>query len=262
MTYIITALDAEARPLIEHYKLKRSHTLPYPFYTNDHMLLIVTGQGRENGMMGTSALCGFRRPQPDDILLNIGICAAPKHYAIGQLILIHQIKDSKRSYYPDILYRHTFTEASLLCVNEAASKLHEYPVDMESGGVFIAASRFFKLHQIALIKIVSDHFDPSSVTKDGVVSLILQNSASIDSLIQALQSVQDSNVLLSPEEKAQFEMLKPLFTHSQANQLEEALYYFKLKNPKRSIPFPSYEIPNSKRERSQLHEHLICLLTH
>lgn len=262
MTYFLIALDAEARPLIDHYKLKRSSVLPYAVYTGEDIILLVTGQGRENAMMGTSALCGYRRPDPYDILVNLGICGAPAEFLLGELFIIHQIQDAHRNYYPDILYPHPLKETSLLCVNQAIDSLQNYPVDMESAGVFIAASRFFKLHQMVFAKVVSDHFEPSSVTKEDCMELIKLNTSKIDTLLYAIQSVQHTNNLLSSEEKTQLETLQSYFTLSQANQLEEAMYYAKLKNPEKPIVFPSYQLPNSKRERSQLHEHLILLLTH
>jgi len=262
MTYFVIALEAEARPLIEHFKLKRTSILPFPVYLGEDMILLVTGQGKENAMMGTSSLCGYRRPDPDDILINIGICGAPKHYPLGELLIIHQICDAHRTYYPDILYAHTFYETSVLCVNQAIESVQNQPVDMESAGIFLAASRFFKLHQMAFAKIVSDHFEPLSVTKENVIELIKHNISKIDTLLNAIQSVQHANNLLSSEEKTQLETLKSYFTLSQANQLEEAIYYFKLKKSSGYIPFPSDDIPNSKRERSQLHEKLIYLLTH
>jgi hypothetical protein len=260
MIFLITALHAEAKPLCEYYRLKRDTSLPYILYRNEKIVLLVSGIGKTNALMAVSALLGWRIPKPEDCLINIGICGAPLTYEIGKVLLIHQIHDGERHYYPDILYTHPLRECSLKCVDDAQTISHDYPVDMESSAVFQAASRFFKLHQIALIKIVSDHFEPERVTKEGVVELVRTNLSVIDEICTALEGVQNSNPLFREDETETIEKLTSYFTKSQASALEDALTYFRLKNPKEALPAHP-EIPNSKRERSQLLETLIAKLT-
>jgi len=261
MIYLITALDAEARPLIEHYRLKRHYRLPYTVYTNDTMLLLVTQMGSKNAMMALSALLGWRQPNSNDILLNIGICGAPAAFAIGEALLIHQILDQDRRYYPDILYPHPLRESPLMCLDTPQEGTATTPVDMESAGIFQAASRFFKLHRIAFLKIVSDHFEPAAVTKEGVMSLIRNRITVIESLITQLLNVQKNGVPFTQEERERIEHLKTFFTKSQSDALEDALAYFRLKSPDEPLHLPDEAIPHSKRERSSLHERIIALLT-
>lgn len=260
MTYLITALDAEARPLIEHYRLKRDHSLPYTLYKNDDTLLLVSGMGKMNAAMAVSTLLGWRIPGDEDILMNVGVCGAPKSYKIGEALLIHQIIDNDRHYYPDILYTHPLQETSLICVDTPQSELSDYPVDMESASVFKAASRFFKLHQMAFIKIVSDHCTPESVTKEQVIEQIASNLSAIESVRHHLQSIQNENTLFTREERCEIEVFKTHFTKSQGDSLEDALSFFRLKNPTNSIRL-TFDIPHSKRERSTLLEELITSLT-
>lgn len=260
MTYLITALDAEARPLIEHYRLKRDHSLPYTLYKNDDTLLLVSGMGKMNAAMAVSALLGWRVPADEDILINVGICGAPLEYEIGEALLIHQIINDEKHYYPDILYPHVFRETSLLCVDAPQSHTSEFPVDMESAALFQAASRFFKLHQIAFVKIVSDHFTPEHVTKEGVIQSIASKLSLIDDLIVSLKKVQSTPSFFSDEDRTRIESFKSHFTKSQGDSLEDALCFFRLKNPAKPLSLPS-DIPNSKRERSMLLEEYITTLT-
>ena len=260
MIYIITALDAEARALVDHYRLKRDSALPYTLYKNEQMVLLVSGMGKTNPLMSVSALLGWRIPEDTDILINIGICGAPATYAIGEALLIHQIRDGDRRYYPDILYTHPLRESSLRCVDEAQSALYDSPVDMESGAIFQAASRFFKLHQMAFVKIVSDHFTPETVTKDGVIELIQANLNRVDEVCSALEKVQSPDALYTEDEYKEIEKLKSYFTKAQGSALEDALSYFRLKHP--TMPLPSHpDIPDSKRERKRALEELIAHLT-
>jgi adenosylhomocysteine nucleosidase len=260
MIYLITALDAEARALVDYYRLKRDTSLPYTLYRNEQMVLLVCGMGKPNALMAVSALLGWRIPQENDILLNIGICAAPSSYGIGEVLLIHQIMDADRRYYPDILYTHSLREASVICVDAPQSTPCNHPVDMESSAIFQAASRFFKLHQMAFIKIVSDHFSPQSVTKEGVIELICTHINVIDILINNLKLVQIENSLFTDEEREKIEAVKGYFTKSQGDALEDALIYFRLKNDKMPLPL-TLIVPNSKRERSQQLETLLTTLT-
>lgn len=260
MIYIITALDAEARALVDYYHLKRDSSLPYTLYKNEQMVLLVSGMGKPNALMAVSALLGWRIPKIEDCMINIGICGAPLTYEIGEALLIHQIYEGNRRYYPDILYTHPLREGSLICVDEAQSGLHDSPVDMESSAIFQAASRFFKLHQMAFIKIVSDHFAPETVTKEGVIQLIQSNLNRVDEVCSALEKVQTQTTLFGEDEIEAIERLKSFFTKSQASALDDALIYFRLKYPQSVLP-TYLDIPDSKRERTRLIEELIAKLT-
>lgn len=261
MIYLIAALDAEARPLIEYYRLKRDHTLPYKVYTRNDLLLLVTQPGKLNAMMATSALLGRHLPARGDILINVGICGAPETFSLGEPLLIHQIINGTRRLYPDILYPHPLRESPLFCLDEPAEKPHPCPVDMESAGVFSAAARFFPLHRLAFFKIVSDHFDPLSVIKEGVIDLVRSRIPELERLIESLKGMPGDEPLFTPDEETVIRDLKELFTAAQGMRLEDALCYFRLRNPGRPLPALSEEIPPSKRERSALLEAFIAELT-
>lgn len=260
MKYIITALDAEARVFCDRFSLKRNFDLPYTLYTDAETILLVCGMGKMNALMATSALLGYRIPQEGDILLNVGICGAPEEYAIGDALLIHQIIDTERRYYPDILYTHSLQETALICVDTPQSSASEFPVDMESAGIFLAASKFFKLHQMAFVKIVSDHFSPLSITKEGVIELFASHASTLEEILRILQNATVTTELFTRDERGEIETFKNHFTKSQGDSLEDALCFFRLKNAHGSILLPD-EISNSKRERSVLLEKCIATLT-
>ena len=128
MLYITVALSAEARPLIDHFQLTRTYTLPYTTFENEEVKLIVTGIGIENAMMATSALLGQFPPSKTDILVNIGICAAPQSFEIGEVFLVHKISYKNNFLFPDILFEHVLKESDILCVNEPANEILKSPV--------------------------------------------------------------------------------------------------------------------------------------
>ena len=101
-----------------------------------------------------------------DILLNVGICGASKNYKIGQLI--------------------DGFEENLTCVDKEVDTKNEYElVDMESAG-FIEATKNMK--NIYMYKIVSDNFEPETVTKENTKKLIF------DKLDEIMTRIGDKHV--------------------------------------------------------------------
>ncbi len=130
MIFIVTALDCEARPLIQHYKMRRCQQFkPFPLYQGDNISLVVSGIGATNAMLATATLAGMnagqsvdshtgmpmthpRQPNrsvnstpnpiiarvpgsqiPEVAWLNIGI-GGHQHYAIGSAFLAHKVTNS------------------------------------------------------------------------------------------------------------------------------------------------------------------------
>jgi hypothetical protein len=263
MLYITTALSAEARPLIDYYKLTRVYSLPYTLFENEKVKLIITGIGIENAMMATSALLGYLPPKNGDIFLNVGICAAPKEFAIGEGILAHKLTHKQSSYYPDILFEHNFHECELLCVDTPAQNILHAPTDMESYGIYKAASRFFATHAMLFFKVVSDHFEPSHINKEMATELISKQQLSLENLIRAAQFVSKQNQIFSRDEKKLAEQISELLTKSQEDAFYDACYYYKLhfqKNLHQSgITLPLTKL--TKQGRNEYYEKLIKTLT-
>ena len=104
--FIYAALPCEAKPLVEHFGLKKSTSIqPFAVYVKESICLTVTGIGKSAmaaGVAYTQALfSGVEHP----VLVNIGI-AGHKHHALGSLFLIDKITDfdSMRSYYPPLIF--------------------------------------------------------------------------------------------------------------------------------------------------------------
>jgi len=269
MLYITVALSAEARPLIEHFKLTRTYTLPYTMFENEQIRLIVTGVGIENAMMATSAFLGHFSPSKTDMLLNLGICAAPKNFEIGEAFLVHKICYKDGFYFPDILFEHSLKESDIQSVDEPTQEMLELPADMESYGVYKAASRFFSTHQIIFFKVVSDHFEPLYVSKELAISLIFQNLKNLEAVLHSAAYVSNKDPLFSQEEKELITSISDHLTKAQSDSFYDACCYYKLHHKKPLHPQgTSHEslikVPKdklSKKERSEYLESLIKTLT-
>ncbi len=157
MIYILVALKAEAQAFVDKYKLQD--------YKNKDMQVIISGIGADNMYKSTAKILEILKD--NDKLVNVGICGASKKYKIGQVI-------------------DGFKE-NLTCVDFEVSDANKYElVDMESDG-FLKASLHVEDRNI--YKIVSDHFEPKSVTKDKAKKLIFDK---IDEILNLVQNDKDN----------------------------------------------------------------------
>ena len=169
MTYIVVALKAEAQAFVDAYKLKKSKLGNYTLYSNKTMRLIISGMGVTNARLATQTLINNYDITDEDSYYNIGICGASKAYVIGEVLEIGGVV------YEGL--RNTFNDEQkeIVCVDEAVSSSSEYEiVDMESFGFYDAVIHNPAIKNFAIIKVVSDHFEPQSVTKEGAKMLLFQ----------------------------------------------------------------------------------------
>ncbi|MEO1953496.1 MAG: hypothetical protein ABGW74_02210 [Campylobacterales bacterium] len=152
MIYILTALKAEAQAFVDKYKLKQ--------YKNEDIEVIITGIGVDAMSKKTSQT--LKKLSKNDTIINVGICGANKNYNIGELI------DAR---YTDIT-----------CIDYEMTKDIYDVVDMESAG-FLEATKGFK--NSFVFKVVSDHFEPKTVSKDMAKKLIFNQ---IDEIIKRVKN--------------------------------------------------------------------------
>ena len=178
MKYIVTALGVEASPIIERFGLKKSGALPFGYYEGEEIALIVSGVGYENALMATAAL--LAKHQKKGELYNIGICAAPRRYALGSLLHVSEIR------YESSRFRCANSAGvALLTCKEACASETECAVDMEAHAIFKAAKRFLPVEKLHFMKIVSDHFEPHTVSKAGVAQMIRAQMDAIEKIVRA-----------------------------------------------------------------------------
>ena len=152
MLYILCALKPEAQAFVDRYKLSK-------IKKNAEITVVVSGVGSHSMLNATKNV--VKNMKEDDTIINVGICGASKKYFIGQLI--------------------DASKVSLTCVDKEVSDIDKYEiVDMESSG-FLDATKIIKNRYI--FKVVSDHFEPHTVTKEKTKSLIFNAIDDINSII-------------------------------------------------------------------------------
>ncbi len=152
MLYIIVALKSEAQAFIDKFKLDKNRE-------NEKISIKISGMGSANMYKTTSDV--LKLMKESDIIVNVGICGASKKYKIGELL------DAK--------------DVELTCVDYEVSHNNYDVVDMESKG-FIDATKdsTFKSY---IFKVVSDNFEPKSVSKDMAKKLIFNK---IDEIMEKI----------------------------------------------------------------------------
>ena len=169
MKYIVVALKAEAQAFVDAFKLTRSKLSAFTLYSNADIKLIVSGMGVTNARLAAQTLINHFDVADEDVYYNIGICGASKDYEIGEVLEIGSIV------YDGSRFVFDANKKELVCLDEPADEAKYDIVDMESYGFYDAVIHNPAIKKFHVIKVVSDHFEPSSVSKDGAKTLLFQN---------------------------------------------------------------------------------------
>ncbi len=193
MIHLVVALAPEARPLIEHLKLKVVSTSPgYRIYEGDGVRLVQSGIGKVASGGACAWLAGWAQRTEEDpdpcFWLNAGI-AGRKESELGEAFLAHKIVDSatQRSFYPSFPFEIPLPSYELLSVDSPSENLPDrFAVDMEAFGFFSVASRFQTAECIHSLKVVSDNAESSAdqLTPQRIEELVQQNLNAIDGCIE------------------------------------------------------------------------------
>lgn len=179
MLFMVIALKSEAQAFVDLYRLNKKRLGVYTLFTNESITLIVSGMGIENSKNATNILIQNFTIRDSDILLNIGICGANKAFEIGELIEINSI-----IYDGKIFHINTKAKNVITCMDTEASEDICEIVDMESYGFYEACKSHLELLNIHMFKVVSDYFEPRTVTKDKTKKLIFEQ---IDAMQRAIK---------------------------------------------------------------------------
>ena len=128
--------------------------------------------------MATQTLINHFDITDEDIFLNVGVCGAAKTYDIGELLNIGQIIYEEKIH--DLPNKSDLT---IHCLDEEYSGDDYEAVDMESYGFYYAVKHNPAIKNYYILKIVSDHFEPSMVTKEKTKSLLFNKIDAINSII-------------------------------------------------------------------------------
>jgi len=163
LIYLSAALYMEASPFIKAYECTKNAAFTHmQVFTSEEAVIVITGTGPVQAAISLTEVLTALPPSETDIFANVGTCGCPDQSAeIGETYIINKITaDAEaRDYYPDLLYLHSFPEASLTTVSHLQTEPTEHSrmlYDMEAAGLFQAALRFFSTDRMFFFKTVSD----------------------------------------------------------------------------------------------------------
>lgn len=178
MLYIVTALKPEAQAFVDRYKLGKKTLGTFKIFQNSEITLIVSGIGINNSRSATQTLINHFDITDDDIYLNIGICGAKKSYKIGELLNISTIVYDGISYQLNKQQNRTIQSLHVEAITDEFDI-----VDMESFGFYDAVIHSPAIKNRYILKVVSDNFEPQTVTKEKTKMLIFNAIDDINSII-------------------------------------------------------------------------------
>ncbi len=239
--FIYVALPCEAKPLIEHFGLKKATMLqPFAVYFKQDICLTVTGLGKNAMAAGVAYTQALFASVEHPVLVNIGI-AGHKHHAVGGLFLIDKITDfdSQKSYYPPLVFRPPCPTASIQTVSRPQLSYDlQQLCDMEASAFYEIAVRFSTGELIQCLKVISDNESSpaENIQPKQVVALIAAQVETIEIILAELNRL--ARLITTPDPRL-FEQLTQRyhFTVSEQGQLKNQLSRWAILTHKQAAEF-------------------------
>jgi hypothetical protein len=221
----IVALQAEARPLIDKFKLQKSTKFKtFRIFHNTKHRLIVSGIGQVQAAAATGFLLGLLKDKAE-ALLNVGLAGHGK-FATGTPFLANRIENKVEDsvYFPPPVLKLA-TDYSLL--QTVDSPEYKYPkaigYDMEAHAIYNVACKSITREMIQVLKIVSDNpshpleqFDAEKAVKliSDQIPLIEEISKQMESLSNEITVDQSLQTLVEEIQSMH------RFTQTETHQIE------------------------------------------
>ena len=192
--FIFTALECEAKALVNKFKLKKENIRhPFSIYRGDKIVLTVTGVGKvamAAGVAYTSAVFpGLESP----VMINIGI-AGHKTQSVGRLLMASKIVDvdSEKVFYPQLVGANWPETSEIKTMALPSTKYYlDCLNDMEASAFYETAVRFSSCELIHCIKVVSDNGESSI---ESINSKVEQEKRSINQALPKLTTQKENRV--------------------------------------------------------------------
>lgn len=168
MITFLTALYPESRDLIAKLKLKKQNKESlYQLFEGDNVRLVITGAGMISAATAVARhFACYPSTSRKDIVVNLGVAGyAPvteSTASVGDLFLVSKITEAAtgRTFYPDLLYRHSFRQMPLITVptvcNSKDNIAENSLLDMEASACYQALLAHISPDRMFFFKVISD----------------------------------------------------------------------------------------------------------
>lgn len=162
--HLVTALPAEAKPVISRFGLKRLQPdCDFPVYRNRHISLVISGVGKTNAAAASALLHALNGCPANAIWINLGI-AGHGNLPPGRAVLAASITDmaSGKSWQPPIEFEPPCASVSLETLDRPDFDYRRRGAfDMEASGFYATALRFSPPQLVHCLKVISDNREQS-----------------------------------------------------------------------------------------------------
>jgi adenosylhomocysteine nucleosidase len=219
--FIFCALQAEAAPVIEHWKLKKQSTKAFSLYSDDTRVLVVTGIGKTSMASAIGYTLAHYPHIHSPLLLNFGI-AGHSNQDLGSLWLVDRAIDQEngRSFFPQFSQIGKWPSSSLVTTTTPVRHYQENSLhDMEATAFFESAIKFTTLENIHALKIVSDNADATyeNVSASKVTDWVKNQLSQLDGFLSHWQMEKKG---FEPSSEDTFDMILTSCHFSQSNRLQ------------------------------------------
>lgn len=191
MTYILSAFEAEARAIIDKYKLVKTKSGIYTLFKNEELLVFISGMGQENAHEATQHLLLNFPNHKDDLFVNLGICAAQSTFEIGKLLQVKKLQDSQESHLLKTIDTDIPKVSCFSSHQPLDRPVNEDIAEMEAMSIYKEINLYFEPSHISFLKVVSDNFNPEKFNKGFIISLINKN---LDSIMKHIQKMKETKI--------------------------------------------------------------------
>ena len=248
--FIYTALPCEAKPLVEHFDLKKDVSVqPFAVYVNHDICLTVTGLGKSAMAAGVAYTQALFAKVEHPVILNIGI-AGHKDHLLGDLFLIDKIIDidSQKSYYPSLIFTPPCPTGSIQTSSKPQLNYESaHLCDMEASAFYETAVRFSSSEFILCLKVISDNqlSTVENIQPKQVSALIAAHLATVESLLSRTATQAE---LITTTEPRLFEHLiqRYRFTVNERMQLKNQLSRWNVVTNHQSLDFDETGLRSAK----------------
>ena len=191
---LVTALPAEARPLVRHLRLRAVATPgPWTVYGRDSLRLIVSGIGRTAAAAACGYLHALRGSPPHGAWLNVGL-GGHRELEPGEVRLAHRITCAATggTWYPMRVFASPCTGAEVCTVDRPENHYPEPVIyDMEAAAFFATAVRTTSAELVHVVKVISDNRQAPAqrFDRDTVGDLMGRALPVLDSLLATLSAL-------------------------------------------------------------------------
>lgn len=161
MLRLVVALEAEARPLVDRFRMEPAVEGPFKVYRGDGVWLIVSGQGKAAAAAATAFLHLLAGGALGHAWLNVGVGGHCRR-AVGESFVAHKITDqaSGVSWYPQLVIDAPRPTAPLLTIERVEEEYSPpWIYESEAAGFFPTACRFSLTELVHCFKVISDNPD-------------------------------------------------------------------------------------------------------